>query len=192
MCGRFDVDLSNREIDRLISQLPPGSPQIKIGEVFPTNIALTLILQDGAPAPEAMVWGFPRWKGNGVIINARTESALTKPMFSNALLAHPAVIPATGFYEWRANGRLKQKEKMIFTDPACELLYLAGFWNDFPKEEMPKRFTILTAEANAFMREYHDRMPVMMRQHEILPWLKGVNRAEILARPQMELKAAVV
>ncbi|MBD5641472.1 MAG: SOS response-associated peptidase, partial [Desulfovibrio sp.] len=94
MCGRFDIDLSNRDIDRYVSQLPCGSPPPKQGEIFPGNNALTLIMRDGAVSPESMSWGFPRRDGKGVVFNARAETALQKPMFRQALIHYPAVIPA--------------------------------------------------------------------------------------------------
>lgn len=182
MCGRFDVDQSNREIDRLLSQLPADGPKVKVGEVFPTNNSLTLVLRNGAIAPEAMAWGFPRWDGKGVIFNARSESALQKPLFKKALLQNPAVIPATGFYEWRQNPLTDRKDKFRFSVPDQELLYLAGFWNTFADEAVPRHFTILTTAANQSMQPYHSRMPILIVKEEILPWLTGEKRQQIMAR----------
>lgn len=188
MCGRFDVDQSNREIDKLVAQLPKDGPRVKLGEVFPTNPALTLTLQNGAPAPEAMIWGFPRWDGKGVIFNARAESALQKPLFKNALKKNPALAPVTGFYEWRQNPVTGRKDRFIFTAPDQALLYLAGFWDAWPDDELP-RFTLLTTAANPSMQEYHHRMPVLVKTEEIEPWLKGENRAEIMAREPFAVAA---
>lgn len=190
MCGRFDVDQSNREIDRLLSQLKPGSQPIKLGEVFPTNAALTLYERNYEPAPEAMAWGFPRWDGKGVIFNARAESALQKGMFAKALRNNPAVIPATGFYEWRPNPQTGRKDKFIFRNPDHDVLYMAGFWSNFADQDMQKRFIILTTGANQSMRAYHDRMPVLLTENEISPWLNRRNLAEILANTPHELVAA--
>lgn len=190
MCGRFNIDLSNREINRLVSELPENSPRIKSGEVFPTGNALALILKNGNPAPEAMTWGFPRRDGKGVIFNARAESAMKKPIFRKSLATRPAVIPVSAYYEWRENPILKKKLKFRFFAPDGELLYLAGFWKEFHDQDAARHFTILTTRANESMREYHDRMPVLVRDVEIRPWLKGENRAEILAREPFSPEAA--
>lgn len=190
MCGRFDVDLNNQEIDRLLAQLPKDSAPVKTGELFPTNTAMVLTLVNGLPSPEAMAWGFPSWQGKRVIFNARAESAQKKMMFRRALATHPLVVPATGFYEWRKEPLLNQKEKFRFTAPDGSLLYLAGFWNDFPEEQISRHFTILTTAANPAMAPYHDRMPVLVRQTEIGAWLNGDATAEILAREPFALLAS--
>lgn len=188
MCGRFDVDQSNREIDRLVAQLRASGREVKLGEIFPTNPALALALRDGAPAPEAMIWGFPRWDGKGVVFNARAESAMQKPLFKKSLAERPAVIPASGFYEWRENPQTRRKDRFRFTDPDAPLLYLAGFWNIFPEEDFA-RFTILTTQANPSMRAYHHRMPALVKAGEIEAWLNGENRAEVLAREPFAVHA---
>lgn len=189
MCGRFDLDRSNQEIDRLLAELPSGSPPVKLGEVFPSNTALTLILEDGRRAPRAMAWGFPRWDGKGVIFNARAESVLQKPMFSNALERNPAIIPVSSFYEWRENPLSRRKERFRFTAPDASLLYLAGFWNNFPKEEIEPHFTILTTAANPSMSPYHDRMPLVLPPDQLAAWLNGDGCAEMLASVPFALMA---
>lgn len=189
MCGRFDVDQSNREIDQLLRMLPPERPPVKRGEVFPANPALTLVLKDSRPTPEALVWGFPRWNGKGVIFNARGETALQKAMFANALKNNPAVIPATGFYEWRPDPLLGKKEKFLFKMPGQAPLYMAAFWKNFPDNPLPGNFVILTTTANDTTREYHQRMPVLLAEDEIEAWLSGAKRDEILSRIPFSLEA---
>ena len=190
MCGRFDQAQSNREIDDLIARLPPGSPPLKRGEIFPTNNALALVCSAGLPAPASIAWGFPRHDGKGVLINARAESALQKPLFKKALLERPVAIPTTGFYEWQAAAGRKQK--FLLTDPVRDTLWLAGFWNDFAHEEKPRRFAILTTKANPSVCPLHDRMPVLLAPDEVCPWLLGDNLAAILAREPFALTARPV
>lgn len=103
MCGRFFVDAKNREIDRLRAMLPENAPMPKTGEVYPTENAIILT---GGNNVQSMAWGFPRRDDKGVIFNARSESALQKPMFARALRTHPAAIPASGFM----NGIPQDKE----------------------------------------------------------------------------------
>lgn len=195
MCGRFSVDDRNPEIMEMIEALPADHLPIKTGEVFPANGALTLINKDRKITPEAMIWGFTRYDGKGIIINARAESALAKPLFKNSLLKNPLVIPVSGFFEWEKIKdditRQEKKVKYLFKDADNEISYLAGLWNVFENKEgraLPY-FTILTTDANKEMLPYHNRMPVMLRKNEISEWLDGKNRAEILAREPFILHA---
>lgn len=191
MCGRFDVDARDKEIRKLLAELPPDNPQVKLGQVFPSEMALTLAEFYGDLRPQVMGWGFPRWNGgNGVIFNARAESALQKPMFARPLRKNPMIVPVSSFYEWRHNDESGKKERFIFKNPDGGLLYLAGFWNNFPDEAMPRRFTLLTTEANASMAPYHNRMPVLLEADELEAWGYGENLSEILSRKPFELLAA--
>lgn len=189
MCGRFFVDAKNREIDRLVESLSPDSPPVSFGEIFPTNNALVINLEEGSPSPQSMLWGLPRWDKKGVIFNARSETALAKPMFRESLLNRPLVIPASGFYEWKkADGGGKEK---YFFSAEVPLLYMAGFWKEIKDDlgEIRPYFTILTTAANDAMSGYHDRMPVLLREDEKLLWLNGKNREQILSREPFAVQA---
>lgn len=194
MCGRFLVDAKNREIDRLLEALPPDSPPVKLGDIYPTDTTLALALENGEGMPKAMAWGFPAPGGKGVIFNARAESALTKPMFANSLRARPAAIPANGFYEWQAVAGRKRKNKYFFSSEDGKILYLAGFWNNFPRgaRAPAAHFTILTTMANESISPYHSRMPVLVAAGEVGAWLRGENLHSVLARAPVELCAEKV
>ena len=53
-----------------------------------------------------MGWGFPRFDGRGLLINARAETAAERRTFRECVLHRRCVIPAKGFWEWN-----KFKEK---------------------------------------------------------------------------------
>jgi putative SOS response-associated peptidase YedK len=60
-----------------------------------------------------MRWGLiPSWAKDSStaasMINARSETAATKPAFRDALKSRRCLIPADGFYEWRRAGKIKQ------------------------------------------------------------------------------------
>lgn len=185
MCGRFFVDAKNREIDRLLELLPKDEPIPRTGEVFPSNHAFVITGKDGMVAPRSLQWGFPRSDGKGLIINARTETALTKPLFARSLRSRPLAIPVSGFYEWKSVPGQKKKDKFLFRGPD-ELLWLAGFWNIFPENEA--RFTILTTEANASIQPWHDRMPVLLAPDHLDEWLSGKNLLPTLKEKPFELQ----
>lgn len=198
MCGRFSVDDRNPEIKEMIEALPAEHLPIKTGEVFPTNGALTLINENKKVIPAAMLWGFPRYDGKGVLINARAESALARAIFKKSLLKNPLAIPVSGFFEWKKikdplTGQDK-KVKYIFKNIDDGVLYLAGMWDMLENKHggLLPYFTILTTEANKEMRPYHNRMPVLLRKKEIPDWLEGKNREEILTREPFFIHAQMV
>ena len=58
-------------------------------------------------------WGLiPSWAKDSSVaatmINARSETAGTKPAFRDALNSRRCLIPADGFYEWQRVGKTKQ------------------------------------------------------------------------------------
>ena len=60
-------------------------------------------------AARQMQWGFPRFQGKGLLINARVEAILDKKTFRDSVLHRRCVIPAHHFYEW-----CKNKENILF------------------------------------------------------------------------------
>lgn len=180
MCGRFFIDAKNREIDRILESLQPDSPQVKLGEVFPTDIALVLTGQNGKITARAMSWGFPRRDAKGVVFNARAESVLEKPFFRKSFLERPLAVPGSGFYEWKSIPGQKRKVKYLFQGDA-PVLYLAGFWNKFD-DVSGQCFTILTTAANESMMPLHERMPVLLHANEVPLWLAGKGREVFMRR----------
>lgn len=152
-----------------------GTPSdlMKTGEIFPTNTVPILTQNGSAIEPELSVWGFPSFRGKGVIINARSETAQEKPMFRGSLRDRRCVVPSTGFYEWD-----RDKRKYLFRRPGSSVVYLAGICQTFREE---KRFVILTAAANVSMEEIHNRMPVVLLPSQIEAWVRDTSSAlEIL------------
>lgn len=61
------------------------------------------------------------------MINARSETAATKPAFRYPLKFRRCLIPANGFYEWKKEG--KTKHPYCFEVNDGELLAFAGLWD---------------------------------------------------------------
>jgi putative SOS response-associated peptidase YedK len=60
-----------------------------------------------------MRWALvPSWakdtSGAAKMINARSETASTKPAFRDPIRFRRCLIPADGFYEWKKEGNAKQ------------------------------------------------------------------------------------
>jgi putative SOS response-associated peptidase YedK len=166
--------------------LPNMSSNITVGEVFPTNIA-PVITCGGV---EAVKWGFPNWKGSGVIINARAETASEKIMFRKPLLERRCVIPSSGFYEWDRVGGGKKKDKYLLRRQGERVLYMAGMIGMFRGAAGCgfSAFVILTTAASSSVALIHNRMPVILEPDERSYWLGDDRFMEYaLRRPGFEL-----
>jgi len=183
MCGRYQVVIEESELRDIIfsalsdSDIDTGS-YIVGGEVFPTNILPVVINSDGMKTARMYKWGFPQYKGNGVIINARSETIEMKPMFANRFRYTRCLIPSSGFYEWSKQTR----KKYMFKMPDDNVLYMAGLWGDFGGEPS---YVIITADANESISGVHDRMPLVLRRNELDEWLFDTNSARLLLRSDL-------
>lgn len=112
-------------------------------------------------------WGLvPSWakdssKG-GMMINARSETAATKPAFGDALRFRRCLIPADGFYERQRLGKVKQP--YCFEVNRGQLFAFAGLWEarHDPNGKALQTCSILTTTSNAIIAPVHPRMPVIL------------------------------
>ena len=137
MCSRFYVDDS---VDRLLRELDQGYEPGNRGreDVLPSRMAFIVCVRDGHPAVERMKWGFLKETAGdrhgagtgGLVINARAETALERPMFRDSARSRRCMVPAAGFYEWN-----RQKEKAVFSRPDGDPLLMAGLCQPDPGGE---------------------------------------------------------
>lgn len=181
MCGRYYVDDETaREIERIIriadekvKNMPQASVKLQAKDIHPTDMAPVLVASKDRIGCKMQRWGFPGFGGDRIIFNARSESALDKKMFKESVEHRRIVVPATHFFEWNRN-----KEKYIFTREDQSILFMAGIYSRFKDED---RFVILTTQANASMKPVHDRMPLILEENEIEPWIfSGQKSKDIL------------
>lgn len=172
MCGRYYIENTTaHELGQMVRQLTRGKgrdpgcilERMEAGDVCPGREALVLRAEGGN-----LVWGWQRWGFSGfrdkkLVINARCESVMEKPMFRDSIRCRRVVIPAAGFYEWNAG-----REKSSFYRKDAPVLFLAGLgrW-----QEDGEHFVILTTRANESMKPVHDRMPLVLDQKEVLEWM---------------------
>ena len=114
-------------------------------------------------AAKVMKLGFPQYKGNGLLINARSETVLERRMFRESALHRRCVIPARRFYE-----RDREKNKVTFQKKDQKVIFMAGLYNQFEGQD---RFVILTTQANSSVSGVHDRMPLLLEEKELKDWV---------------------
>ena len=173
MCGRFALQsIPKQVLDEFIIIPPPVLPRYNIA---PTQKApVVLVGHDGQPVMDELRWGLiPSWAKDvsaGVrAINARAETIAEKPTFRDAFRKRRCLVPASGFYEWRRDG--KTKTPYYFTSRKDPIVF-AGLWEQWTDgAETIHSFTIITTEANGLMAPIHDRMPVILQRGDWWTWL---------------------
>ena len=170
MCSRFYY--SKEGIAKVISELDIKDgydPSLPSGTINPSDRSIIVAGTDTGLILQEASFGFPG-RDSDLVINARSETALTKPMFSSSMMTRRCVIPAESFFEWD-----HAKNKVEFKVPGMELFYLCGFWNSFGGII---RFVILTVAASEWMVPVHDRMPMIIGQSDVDPWIYSLSDAE--------------
>jgi putative SOS response-associated peptidase YedK len=109
------------------------------------------------------------------LINARVETAASKPAFRDAFARRRCIVPADGFYEWTTapDGR---KIPHFIHAPDDQPLAFAGLWSvwrDPASADQPplRTCTILTTAASGDVARLHDRMPVILPPARWDAWL---------------------
>jgi putative SOS response-associated peptidase YedK len=94
------------------------------------------------------------------------------PAFRQAFRKRRCLICADGFYEWRRAAN--RKVPYYFQLKSGESFAFAGLWENWQDPgcgEWLRSCTILTTEANAIVKEVHDRMPVILPEACHRAWL---------------------
>jgi putative SOS response-associated peptidase YedK len=200
MCGRFTQYFSYAELHAYFSffgetlTTPPTNLQPR-WHLCPTDPVWVVLHGQNGFRLEQMRWGLaPYWwtqplKKLPATFNARAETVETKPMFREAFKRRRCLIPASGYYEWQdvADG----KQPWYFTPREGPLLMIAGLWETWRDSEPPHDVVHSTAmiicDANEFVAQYHDRMPVLLTRETIGDWLSGAKGRELLKPDGSEL-----
>jgi putative SOS response-associated peptidase YedK len=117
-----------------------------------------------------------------MMINARSETAATKPAFRDALKSRRCLVPADGFHEWQRKGKTKQPFCFEVNDGS--LFAFAGLWDRWkdPTGTWVKSCSILTTTPNAVTSTVHDRMPVILSPADYDLWLDpGMTNVEAVS-----------
>lgn len=188
MCRRFALDL---DWDAVASQFAVDEDDVRVDtlpqpsyNIAPTqNIGVVAQGKDGRLHLTGAYWSLvPRWSASKVLsyptYNARVESAHVKPAFAESTKSMRAIIPASGYYEW------KGRRPFYFHAPHDELLSLAGlysWWRSSPASPWQLTATIITCPAADEFVKVHDRMPLLVPRNMVASWLdRSVDGAALL------------
>ena len=186
MCGRYSLATPNPADVR--SRFPVGE-SVEIRRRFNVapgdDVLAVTVDREGTPRGELLRWGLvPSWAegpeiGQGLkMINARAETAATRPAFRRAYERYRCLILADGFYEWQAIPGARKRPFHI-SSPDQPLFAFAGLWSIWhaPDGGTLRSCTILTVSANAAVAPLHDRMPVILPADAESAWIDPATPA---------------
>jgi putative SOS response-associated peptidase YedK len=165
MCGRYALH-AHPDVVRLqfgLDEVPELAPRYNVCPGTPI-----LAVRGAPPRAQVLPWGSKP-------PNARGETVAEKPMFTGAFRGFRCLVPASGFYEWKA----RQPYYVAPTD--AELFALAGMVVLWKGE---RSISLITIAPNELLRGIHERMPVILAPGDYAAWLDPANHdARGLLRP---------
>src|SRR5262245_37567821 len=135
MCGRFTLTTPEELIAEAfgLDETPKLSARYNIAPSQP----VAAIVQP--PTGRRLVtfrWGLlapgEADRDDMLLINVRSETAASKPLFREAFRARRCLIPADGFYEWRKAGKRREPFHIRLRDRRP--FAFAGLWSEEPGE----------------------------------------------------------
>ena len=195
MCGRY---VAATPVDKLAEHFLVEEVKVADHEasfnVAPSDEVLAVAVgREGARQLGSFRWGLvPSWAKDPAVgnrmINLRAETVSEKPSFRRTLARRRCLLPADGFYEWKAMGKGRKKQPFFVRARDGSVLAIAGLWEVWkPRGEEDAEWlrtcTVITTEPNAVVGPIHDRMPVLLPPAVWDTWLDQSNQdADALAK----------
>jgi len=208
MCGRFGLVADRQQLEArfglvAVSDAIDLRPRYNIapGQSIPI---VRHSRSRGGRLLDAVHWGLvPPWSSGPNdgprAINARAETAASKPAFRRAWRQRRGLVPATGFYEWKQTGGKAKQPYLIHCRAEDEAdlpppFAMAALWETWTPDDdeqgpdqgrSPKPLlsaAILTTEPNSLLVDLHDRMPVILPPDAWDRWLDPDTDTETLQR----------
>jgi len=177
MCGRFVMQHHPFELQEWYEAvfMPDAGLHYNIA---PSSRILTVRDTPEGRAGALMRWGFtPSWAKDPasmpMLNNARAETVAEKPMFRQAFRRRRCLIPASGFYEWKAVPGQKSKQPFYISFKDGTPMSFAGIWESARSDtgDAIDTCAIITTEANAVLEPIHHRMPLVLDRDDWDVWL---------------------
>tara|TARA_Y100001968_G_scaffold27593_1_gene21486 strand:- start:216 stop:854 length:639 start_codon:yes stop_codon:yes gene_type:complete len=183
MCGKFQLITEFKKLpDLLKKDMPKGlSQRYEKQELIQPGSPIIVLKNEGKTQTSIMLWGFiSEWSKDPFDIsrpkpfNARSESIEVKKIFRTSWRHKRCLIPASSFLE--KGHRITRKDSQTF--------WLGGLWNRWMSQEGSELESccVLTTEPNDLVKQFHNRMPVIIPNGLEKEWISSVkNENELKA-----------
>lgn len=200
MCGRFALTVPHEAVAEIFDVAPEPTlvgrgPRYNI---CPTQEVEAITIGPDGRAMTRLRWGFiPQWyktPSNGpLLINARSETIATKPAFAKSARERRCLIPASGFYEWRAGAGKSKEPYWLQPSDRRDLVAWAGVWRLWEGADGQSLITcaIVTTNASTTLSAIHHRAPLAIAPKDWGLWLgeEGKGAARLMVPPEEDFWA---
>lgn len=175
MCGRFENKI--RE-DWMMEKLAEFDFKIflkNIGEerkkenIAPTNSIFALIKEDENFLGENNIWGIKFSDESPLIFNSRIETISEKHFWKMLFDRNRCIVPMSAFYEWKKEKSKKIPYRIFLKNE--DMFFVPALFNKDKKGK--KSISLITTEPNEFMKNIHNRMPVILNIKDAIEYLTG-------------------
>ena len=147
MCGRFSLSSNLEELQNEFSNEISGNFPAKYN-ISPGQSPVVISLKKNNFYLSKIHWGFKVPKLGKLVINARSETIIERPLFKNLLLQNRCLIPANRWFEWNNENKpylIKHKKNDIIAFAGLQRL----------EENKESSFVIITVEAGRNLKTIH-------------------------------------
>ena len=156
MCSRFELNATPKDLAQCFG-LDWVPDTFTRGEIRPTNKIICV----GSNGPFINSWGLKFNWDSHPLINARAETLNKKRTF-RPLLNSRCLIPASAYFEWRREGKMRLKNRIVI--PTLPLFAFAGLTDG-------EYVTIVTCQPVPSIAQIHSRMPVILSLDGQKAWI---------------------
>ncbi len=154
----------------------------------PTAQVPIIVKAEGQLYLRSARWGLiPSWWTKdtppSTTFNARSEDAAQKPTWRDSFRSRRCLMPARGWYEWKAGEQVEggvgrpAKQPYFISCPEAKVIAFAGLWSTWerPGAEPVVSCAVLTKAAAPSISFVHDRMPVVLKPEQYDAWLDSAS-----------------
>ena len=188
MCARYALHAETEELLQAYAvERDAATPRLEPRyNIAPTQDVPVILNERGARRLRLARWGLvpARWSApderRAPLINARAESVASRPVFRHAYARTRCLVPASGFFEWRPEGGIRQPY-YVTLGPGAPLAF-AGLHDRWQQGDHPPvpSCAIVTVPPNSLLAGLHDRMPALLPAADWESWLDPATPPEAL------------
>ena len=184
MCCRYYIDKTEyfhniyNEAQKSGLAIPIEKPLVTYGEVFPLDTipVLAASARTHTITAHPMQWGIMGSDKKRPLLNARVETASSKPTFRDLWASHRCIVPCSWYFEW-THPEGEKGIKYVMQPKGEDRTFLCGLYKVTDKRG---EVVILTRAASESARQIHDRMPLMVAEKDVEAWVDPTASSKAL------------